>query len=104
LEFEELLRTAALAVSDTRSRSELDEEWQVPVFQSLLRLQVFATPATTIAAVAAYDALLRWGETTSEENSYHSEAVYDKAHEQYLVRIRKDLRIDSGGPELDQSA
>jgi hypothetical protein len=103
LEFEELLRTAALAVSDTRSRSELDEEWQVPVFQSLLRLQVFATPATTAAAVAAYDALLRWGETTSEANSYHSEAAYDTAHDQYLAGIRKDLRIDSGGTDLDQS-
>lgn len=94
LEFEELLKTTALAVSDTRSRSQLDEEWQVPVFQSLLKLQVFATPATTAAAEAAYDALLRWGETTSEANSYHAEAAYDKAHDQYLSHIRKDLGIN----------
>lgn len=102
MEFEEQLRSAALAVSDRRSRSELDEEWQVPVFQSLLRLQVFATPETTAAAVAAYDALLRWSET-GDPDSYHAEVAYDKAHDQYLSGIRKDLHIDIYGTDIDQS-
>jgi len=102
LEFEEQLRSAALAVSDTRSRSALEQEWQVPVFQSLLRLQVFATSETTTAAVDAYEALLRWSET-SGANSYHAEVAYDKAHDQYLAAIRKDLRIDIHGTDVDQS-
>ncbi len=102
LEFEEQLRFAALAVSDTRSRSALEEEWQVPVFQSLLRLQVFATPETTATAVDAYEALLRWSEA-NDVNSYHAEAAYDTAHDQYIAAIRKDLRIDIRGTEVDQS-
>ena len=102
LEFEEQLRSAALAVSDTRSRSALEDEWQVPVFQSLLRLEVFGTPETTAAAVDAYDALLRWSDT-SGASSYYAETAYDKAHDKVITAIRKDLRIDTPGTDVDQS-
>jgi hypothetical protein len=104
IDFEEQLRSTALAVYEAQSgiRPILDEDWQTPVFQSLLRLQVFATPETTAAAVNTYDSLLRWAEA-SDTNSYHAEATYDKAHDQYLAAIRRDLRIDVHGTGMDQS-
>lgn len=96
IDFEEQLRLAALAVYEAQSgiRAMLDEDWQTSAFQSLLRLQIFATQETTAAAVDAYDSLLRWAEA-SDTNSYHAEATYDKAHDQYLASIRRDLRIDA---------
>lgn len=97
LEFEEQLRSTALAVSYAQSgfSSALEDEWQVPVFQSLLRLQVFSTPEATQAASDAYDALLRWGGVDGI-NYPGAEADYDKAHDRYLAIIRKDLRVDNG--------
>lgn len=104
VDFEAQLRSTAVAVSDARSGigAVLEDDWQSSTFQSLLRLQVFATPETTAAALAAYDSLLRWGDA-SDEDSYHFEAAYDKAHEQYLSAIRKDLRIDMRRSNPDQS-
>ena len=104
LDFEDQLRSAALAVYDAQSgiSSMLEDGWHTSVFQSLLRLQVFATPETTAAAVDAYDSLLRWAEA-SDTNSYHAEAAYDKAHDQYLAAIRRDLRIHVHGTDVDQS-
>lgn len=96
LDFEEHLRSTALAVSYAQDgfSSAVEDEWQVPVFQSLLRLQVFSTPEATQAATAAYDALLRWGGVDGI-NYPGAEAEYDKAHDQYLAIIRRDLRVDT---------
>jgi hypothetical protein len=104
MEFEEQIRSTALAVYEAQSgvNSMLDEDWQNSAFQSLLRLQVFAPPDTTAASLSVYDALLRWGEA-SRENSYHMEAFYDRAHDQYLAAIRRDLGITIHETDMDQS-
>jgi hypothetical protein len=95
LEFEEQLVSTALKVSYAQDgfRSALEDEWQIPVFQSLLRLQVFSTGKATRAASEAYEALLRWGGVDGV-NYPGAEADYDKAHDQYLAIIRRDLRVD----------
>lgn len=104
MDFEEQLRSTAVAVYEAQSGvgPALEDGWQTPAFESLLRLQVFAMRETKTAAVNAYDSLLRWGEA-SVANSYHAEATYDKAHDQYLDAIRRDMRINIGGTDMDQS-
>jgi hypothetical protein len=98
IEFEEHLRSAALDVYHTGygPASRLDDDWKAATYQSLLRLQIFATPEASKAANLAYDALGRWGDQEGVEdrtNFYNCEHSYDKAHAEYLRVIRRDLKI-----------
>lgn len=100
MEFEEFLRSAALAVyrAGFSPASQLDDDWKTSTYQSLLRMQVFATPEASKAGDHAYKALCRWGnhDSSDELNLFHEdEHAYDEAHAQYLSIIRRDLRVDS---------
>lgn len=99
IEFEEHLRSAALDVYYTGygPASRLDDDWKAATYQSLLRLQIFATPEVSKAADLAYDALRRWGDQEAVESRtdfYNCEHSYDKAHAEYLLVIRRALKID----------
>jgi hypothetical protein len=62
-DFEEKLRSTALLVSQSQTHTgpSLETDWQLPVFQSLLRLRVFASQEGAETANEAYNALWRWG-------------------------------------------
>lgn len=99
MEFEDKLRLAALDVyrAGFHPASKLDDDWKTSVYQSLLRLQVFATPEASRSANNAYAALCQWGDQDGIEqiNDFHEcEHAYDKKHAEYLRVIRKDLAIE----------
>jgi hypothetical protein len=76
----------------------LEDEWQLPAFHSLLRLQIFATPEAAAAANEAFNTLLKWGSAESRyitDCGHGDEALYDKAHERFTSILRRDLKIAS---------
>jgi hypothetical protein len=98
-DFEEKLRLTALAVSQSQTRTgpDLEDDWQLSLFQSLLRLRVFASQDGAEAANSAYNALWHWGEMGNEDDAVHeTEFIYDEACERFVAVMRRDLRIDVG--------
>jgi hypothetical protein len=68
--------------------------WNVPAFDALNRLEVYASPETYDAAHEAYSALWEWGD--SGQGGYESpqEIEYDRALAKYLIAIRHDLGVE----------
>lgn len=100
INFEEKLRSTALLVSQSQTGvgSSLEPDWQLPSFQSLLRLRAFASRDAAEAANDAYNALWRWGDMEDsygdDGDEHNAEFVYDEASERFLAMMRRDLRID----------
>lgn len=102
IDFEEKLRSTALLVSQSQTRTgpSLETDWQLSVFQRLLRLRVFASQEGAETANDVYNALWRWGDMEDsygdEGDAHNAEFVYDEACERFLAVMRRDLRIDLG--------
>jgi hypothetical protein len=96
VDFHKELRAASLAIHDAGYEigPKLEFGWNLSVYESLIRLQVFASEATFEAASEANTRLWRWGE--SGEGGYESdlEIAYDKAFDQFLIAVRHDLGIE----------
>lgn len=71
----------------------LEFGWNLPMYEALIRLRVFASDAAYQAASEANTRLWRWGD--SHEGGFESdlEIAYDEALESYLRAVRHDLGI-----------
>ena len=103
VEFELQVRLAAVQVEQTSSSFDFEDGWNDAAFQSMLRLQIFATPEAIEAADRLYLSLLRWGEGGDSESSY------DDAHARFMSVVRRDLHVaprssDSGSQTVTQGS
>jgi hypothetical protein len=99
VDFEAKLRATAIAVWDAGYEigPSVEFGWQLPLFDSLNRLRLFATPEGAAAADDAYDALWRWGDAnaTVNEDAFHDgNDAYDAAQEQFLRVVRSDMGVE----------
>lgn len=96
------LRKAALAIHDAGYEigPPLDEfAWQLPAYDSLENLRVFASPGTFKQAEAAYNALYRWGAADRTDYESDEEIEFNTRLDDYLTAVRADIGIvetDSG--------
>ncbi|MFI7118276.1 hypothetical protein [Amycolatopsis sp. NPDC049868] len=112
--FYERLRSMAKTIYDAGLGlgPELDDEWQYPLYQELLRLELYATPKVHKLADKAYNELWHWGDlvdteaaaasaSTTDPNSddfgsaafYQAQETFDEAQELLLAAMRDDLRV-----------
>jgi hypothetical protein len=102
-EFYESLRDMAFAAYNhgmgLRDEEELGE-WQLPTYQKLQHLHVYATPAVAEAAGDAYSAAWHWGANTAfgrdDAAFYERQDQYDSTEDELLARVRADLSIPDG--------
>lgn len=84
----------------------LDEfDWQIPLYDLVLKLEVFATAETAELAKSAYNALWQWGVKTKhgvdDEGFYDRQAVYDERESEFLEVLRRDLAIEDATPMIE---
>jgi hypothetical protein len=76
---------------------ELPFDWNLPTFDSLQHLQLYATPSVALAASDAYDVVWQWGHHTSpgtdDDDFYRRQNEYDVAEVGLLTLIRESLSI-----------
>ena len=86
VDFELQVRMAAGAVAEALASEDVAaypaDDWNAAAFQSMLRLQIFASSDARTAADSLYLALLRWNEGSGSESSY------DDAHERFFLARR----------------
>jgi hypothetical protein len=101
--FYESLRETSLRVYNhgmgltDEERSELPFDWQLPLFERLLRLNLYATSSVRDAAQGAYSGVYRWGAATrlaaDDDDFYANQEAADEAEDEFLNAIRADLLI-----------
>lgn len=101
IDFSQHLRAAALAVHNAGYElgPALEFGWNLPLYESLLRLRVFASPRAADAAQHAYDAAWRWGDAAGsvrDDHFHDNESKFDQAELDLLSVIRTDLGVDAG--------
>jgi hypothetical protein len=89
------LRAASMAVHDAGYKigPPLDFGWQLPAYEALMRLRVFATSSTFAAADKVYDALWAWGDSGRGGYVTEEEEHFDAALEGYLRAVRTDIGV-----------
>lgn len=105
LEFYQRLRSTALAVYNAglEEQPSMEPNWQLPAYESLLRLQIVADPETYAAASRAYSALQRWGDNGPSDWESKEQTAFDEARDSYLGAIRHDLGIELDDGRLSAS-
>lgn len=108
VEFYEALRKMMLRVYNHGmglSDHELDDlpwAWQKEAGEAVRRLEVYASPEVTKAAIDAYDATYRWGHAArygrDDETFYDNQEQADTAQVALLEAIRSDLHV-KGRPD-----
>lgn len=104
VDFYQELRRASLAIHNARYRigPTLGFGWQLPAYEALQRLRVFASEPVWDAASAAYSALWKWGAESErygeavQDLGFESEAegVYDDLLDDYLRAVRNELDFE----------
>ncbi|ETZ53575.1 hypothetical protein LIX17_20200 [Mycobacterium avium subsp. hominissuis] len=107
VEFYEALRRMTLRAYDhgmglSAGGFELPEGWQTEAADACRRLEVYASPEVSKAAIDAYGATWRWGHAArhgqDDETFYDNQDVVDQAQIELLNAIRADLHV-TGTPE-----
>ncbi len=90
------LRAASLAVHNAGYGlgPQLEFSWNLPAFEALLRLRVFASESAYDAAEEAYTALWLWGDSGPTDYESKEEITYSSALRDYVVAVRRDLGIE----------
>jgi hypothetical protein len=103
IDFHQRLRVAELAIHDMiyKQGPALSGGWQLPLYESLLRIRIFATPEVAKAAGDAYRATFDWGnaqpsDVTEIKGVFYSDSEEEQevAVEAYLAAIRRDLGVE----------
>ena len=102
-DFYESLRSMARRVYDygmglsLNDEGELPFDWQLPTFDRLQHLQLYATPSVAEAASDAYSAAWKWGHEASpgvdDAEFYRRQDEYNVAEIKLLALIREALSI-----------
>lgn len=104
IEFYQELRKASLLVHDAGyAHDKLPSDRQLAAYEAALRLEVFATWETRVAAFAAYTSLTRWGDSGPFEYESEDELAFDNARASLLVAMRHDLRIEVDENRLSEA-
>jgi hypothetical protein len=86
-----------MGLSDPHQESELPYEWNLPAFQKLQHLELYASSEVSLAAAEAYATCWHWGNTTvfSEDDAqfYELQEENDKDVGKLLTAIRADLAV-----------
>jgi hypothetical protein len=108
VEFYESLRKMMLRVYDhgmglsDDEGAELPWGWQTDAAEAVRRLEVYASPEVTKAAIDAYDGTYRWGHAArygqDDETFYDNQDIADNAQVALLEAIRSDLHV-KGRPD-----
>ena len=101
IDFSQQLRAAALAIHNAAYElgPALEFGWNLSLYESLLRLRVFASPEAAGAAQHAYDGAWRWGDaggSALDARFHDGENEFDQAEHDLLSVIRTDLGVDAG--------
>lgn len=101
MDFLQQLREVALATHNAGYElgPGLEFGWNLPLYESLLRLRVFASPNVAHAAQNAYDAAWTWGDaggSVNEESFHEGQQRFDETETEVLAVIRADLGVDAG--------
>ena len=100
----QVFRETSLAIhSAGYAQEQLPSGWQLPAYQALLRLEVFAEWETRRATHAAYSALYAWGAAGPFDYESEQEKEYDAARDEFLIALRHDLRIQVDENRLDEA-
>jgi hypothetical protein len=98
------LRAASLVIHAAGYAGDpIPPNWQLPAYDSLMRLRVFASLSTYEAAEDAYNALYRWGALDGVAYESDEELEYDSALDAYLVAVRHDLGIEIDTNRLSEA-
>jgi hypothetical protein len=92
--FQEYRKAALVIHAAGYAQADLPIDWQLPAYEALLQLEVFAEWETRVAARAAYSALFHWGFTGPFNYESEQEQAFDAARDAFLVAIRHDLGIE----------
>ena len=80
----------------------LPEGWQTEAAEACRRLEVYATPEVSTAAIDAYSATWRWGHAArhgqDDGTFYDNQEVVDQSQIKLLQAIRADLHV-TGTPD-----
>ena len=100
IDFLQHVRKAALATYNAGYElgPALEFGWNLPLYESLLRLRVFATPETVKAAAEAYDAVWTWGDaggTVNDARFHDGQDRFDAAETNLLAVVRADLGVEA---------
>lgn len=107
VDFHQQLRVASLAIFDLlyKQGPPLGDGWQLPLYESLLRVRIFGSREVSIAASHAYQTSFDWGGTQPHEAteivgvlSSPGEEEQEAAIEAYLEAMRHDLGIEMPTP------
>ena len=100
----QVFRETSLAIHNAGyAQEQLPFGWQLPAYQALLRLEVFAEWETRRAGHAAYLALYAWGAAGPFAYESEEEREYDAARDEFLIALRHDLRIQVDENRLDEA-
>lgn len=106
-----LKASARMVYNASMELGSIEDEWQMPLFDSLNRLRLFAGPRVDLVAGDAYNALWQWGHRVhqvqrgevvvprdphgllDDAQAYRLEERYDELEVQLLKAIRHELRI-----------
>jgi hypothetical protein len=106
IDFLQNVRKAALAAYNAGYElgQALESGWNLPLYESLLRLLVFASPEAAKAAEEAYDAVWTWGDaggTVNDARFHDGQDRFDAAETNLLAVVRADLGVEAALPTRD---
>jgi hypothetical protein len=94
VDFYQRCREVAVLLHDAGYSGEaLAFDWQLPPFESLIRLRVFASDHAYQCAEAVYNALYRWGAEGLGDYETEEAIAYDATLDPFLAATRHDLGI-----------
>lgn len=76
----------------------LEFGWNLPLYESLLRFRVFASPEAAQAAEESYDAVWTWGDaggTVNDARFHDRQGRFDAAETILLAVVRADLGVEA---------
>ncbi|MEU4744780.1 hypothetical protein AB0G02_30560 [Actinosynnema sp. NPDC023658] len=82
----------------------LPPHWQLPAFESFLRLQIFAVQGVSETALEVYKCLLDWGlaqppGAEEQEEPTSEEIDFNTALSAFFGAVRRDLGVDPPQPD-----